>query len=432
MRPDGAPTSRCLTCSRHPASRHSGRSPDPVRRSRRCSRRRVAFRIACAPICRLASPTRFAPSARSSGLASTRSTSRSRWSIAFCFCSSRNRATSCRDPIRSTTRRTRSRGAVARPPPAINMPACGTRWQRSRGCCASGAESTISSCGRSTDASSREPPRDRSKPAAQRRAPTARTARRDEAAERALTALGTRPNRAGRIGIEYADLGVEQLGAVYERVLDLDHSGAHSAMRKQTGTFYTPQPLAEFVVRRTLAPLVSGATSEAILALRVVDPAMGSGAFLVAACRYLAGGVQARTRRRGPMLGSRFRRIGAGEHSTADRRALSLRRRCQSRRGAARALVALARDARARQAARLSRSSPSRRQQPHRRVARRSAPPQHAPAIGRICRCSISNRRPGGRDGPNDAAAPQPSLTRRDDTIDDVRAKEAAWAQLSR
>ena len=122
--------------------------------------------------------------------------------------------------------------------------------------------------------------------------PTPRSARRDEAAERALAALGTRPSRAGRIGIEYADLGVEQLGAVYERVLDLDHPGAHSAARKQSGTFYTPQPLAEFVVRRTLAPLVTGAASDAILALRVVDPAMGSGAFLVAACRHLAGGVR--------------------------------------------------------------------------------------------------------------------------------------------
>jgi hypothetical protein len=63
---------------------------------------------------------------------------------------------------------------------------------------------------------------------------------------------------------------------------------SHSARRKETGTFYTPQPLAEFVVRRTLAPLVEHAPADAILALRVVDPAMGSGAFLVAACRYLA------------------------------------------------------------------------------------------------------------------------------------------------
>jgi hypothetical protein len=41
-------------------------------------------------------------------------------------------------------------------------------------------------------------------------------------------------------------------------------------------------------VRRTLAPLVRDASTDAILRLRVVDPAMGSGAFLVAACRFLA------------------------------------------------------------------------------------------------------------------------------------------------
>lgn len=111
------------------------------------------------------------------------------------------------------------------------------------------------------------------------RAPTARSL----ALQRTLVALGTRPGRAGREGISYADLGVEQLGAVYERVLDLK-----SGQRKQTGTFYTPQPLAEFVVRRTLAPLVAGRSSDAILDLRVVDPAMGSGAFLVAACQFLA------------------------------------------------------------------------------------------------------------------------------------------------
>ena len=131
---------------------------------------------------------------------------------------------------------------------------------------------------------------------------TTRSTRRDRAAERALAALGTRRSQAGLIGIDYADLGVEQLGAVYERVLDLDpkpisegpaarlraNITTHSSKRKQSGTFYTPQPLAEFVVRRTLAPLVTGATSDAILSLRVVDPAMGSGAFVVAACRYLA------------------------------------------------------------------------------------------------------------------------------------------------
>jgi hypothetical protein len=125
---------------------------------------------------------------------------------------------------------------------------------------------------------------------------------RDAALRAALAALGSRPGSGGREPIAFADLGVEQLGAVYESVLDLDPAIAethgvrtpgrtrlrHSQRRKEYGTFYTPQPLAEFVVRRTLTPLVSGASSDRILALRVVDPAMGSGAFLVAACRFLA------------------------------------------------------------------------------------------------------------------------------------------------
>ena len=96
--------------------------------------------------------------------------------------------------------------------------------------------------------------------------------------------------------ISYADLGVEQLGAVYEHLLDFvvstqDPSGARmiaTGRRKATGSFYTPRALTEFVVRRGLAAVVQGRTPDEILALRVVDPAMGSGAFLVSACRYLA------------------------------------------------------------------------------------------------------------------------------------------------
>jgi hypothetical protein len=133
---------------------------------------------------------------------------------------------------------------------------------------------------------------------------TGRARHRDEALRSAMVALGTRPGAGGREEIAYADLGVEQLGAVYERVLDLDpdaldaiaraRAGSapstrqHSARRKDTGTFYTPQPLAELVVRRALAPLLADACADDILTLRVIDPAMGSGAFLVAACRCLS------------------------------------------------------------------------------------------------------------------------------------------------
>ena len=122
----------------------------------------------------------------------------------------------------------------------------------------------------------------------------------DHAARTAIVALST---RGGRERIVYRDLGVEQLGAVYETLLDYRPVAAPaprertapivtlesgSGARKSSGTFYTPQPVADHLIRRTLAPLVRDADPEAILRLRIVDPAMGSGAFLVSACRYLA------------------------------------------------------------------------------------------------------------------------------------------------
>ncbi|MFF0188966.1 Eco57I restriction-modification methylase domain-containing protein [Streptomyces sp. NPDC005244] len=75
-----------------------------------------------------------------------------------------------------------------------------------------------------------------------------------------------------------------------------------SGNRRDTGTHYTPKALAEEVVEHTLAPLcfapgpAEGAErgvwepkkAEELLKLRVLDPAMGSGAFLVSACRYLS------------------------------------------------------------------------------------------------------------------------------------------------
>jgi len=59
--------------------------------------------------------------------------------------------------------------------------------------------------------------------------------------------------------------------------------------RRNSGSHYTPRALTEPLVRRTLAPLLGDQPSpEQILALRVCDPAMGSGAFLAEVVRQLA------------------------------------------------------------------------------------------------------------------------------------------------
>jgi hypothetical protein len=62
--------------------------------------------------------------------------------------------------------------------------------------------------------------------------------------------------------------------------------------RRRTGSHYTPRALTEPIVRHALKPtlerLGDDVRPEAILDLKVCDPAMGSGAFLVEACRQLA------------------------------------------------------------------------------------------------------------------------------------------------
>jgi len=75
----------------------------------------------------------------------------------------------------------------------------------------------------------------------------------------------------------------------------------HGSDRRETGTHYTPKSLTESIVEKTLEPIVYFGPAEAearerwklktpaeILDLKVCDPAMGSGAFLVQVCRYLA------------------------------------------------------------------------------------------------------------------------------------------------
>ncbi len=59
--------------------------------------------------------------------------------------------------------------------------------------------------------------------------------------------------------------------------------------RRRSGAHYTSRAITAIVVLRTLAPLLHAAMSPGeILALKVCDPAMGSGAFLIEACRQVA------------------------------------------------------------------------------------------------------------------------------------------------
>ena len=155
--------------------------------------------------------------------------------------------------------------------------------------------------------------------------------------------LWTMPKGRSRERVHYGSLDVEDLGRVYEALLELEPGITTAAMsrlrraklevvlpaehsaryrgngaktgtrvawvedipagrfflrvglgRKTTGSYYTPHAFVRFLVRETLAPQIAERSPDfdpnpaAILALKVIDPATGSGHFLVEACRYLA------------------------------------------------------------------------------------------------------------------------------------------------
>jgi hypothetical protein len=89
-----------------------------------------------------------------------------------------------------------------------------------------------------------------------------------------------------------------------------------SGGRRSSGSHYTPRALCLELVERVLAPLVAALPaprSQALLSLRVCDPAMGAGAFLVAAAGYLADALIAAWRNEGvaPYASQRLERAAA-------------------------------------------------------------------------------------------------------------------------
>ncbi|MFN3683838.1 MAG: Eco57I restriction-modification methylase domain-containing protein, partial [Fimbriimonadaceae bacterium] len=106
--------------------------------------------------------------------------------------------------------------------------------------------------------------------------------------------------------VDFANLGSEELGGVYESLLgltpelqpdgSLDFQELAGNERKTSGSYYTPDDLVQLLLDSALDPVVREATKgkrgeeaeRAILELKVVDPAVGSGHFLVGAARRLA------------------------------------------------------------------------------------------------------------------------------------------------
>jgi len=173
----------------------------------------------------------------------------------------------------------------------------------------------------------------------------------DRALVEAIDLLSRRTTDGKREFVDYRTLGVRHLGSIYEGLLEYQPRYASEPMaavrggkgerwvraaevpegarvvvrrgagqvyletdrgeRKATGSYYTPQYIVEYIVEQTVGPLVEEAVArvkarskrakgkaaraaagqslvEEILRLKILDPAMGSGHFLVEATEYLA------------------------------------------------------------------------------------------------------------------------------------------------
>ena len=147
----------------------------------------------------------------------------------------------------------------------------------------------------------------------------------DAAIADAIDALSFERTPEGRRYINYRDLGVQQLGSIYERLLEQEVTldGGEVVVRpnvfarKDSGSFYTPDDLVSLIVEETVEPLarrrMDAFTAEAgrlasgelpehrrmgrlkmldpaerLLEAKICDPAMGSGHFLVNLVDHLA------------------------------------------------------------------------------------------------------------------------------------------------
>jgi type I restriction-modification system DNA methylase subunit len=90
-------------------------------------------------------------------------------------------------------------------------------------------------------------------------------------------------------------LSVEMLGSVYERYLEniLVISGKRvnsvkkPELRKKSGIYYTPKYVVDYIVKNSVGKLVERKKPDDIAKLRIVDPACGSGSFLISAFQFL-------------------------------------------------------------------------------------------------------------------------------------------------
>jgi type I restriction-modification system DNA methylase subunit len=90
-------------------------------------------------------------------------------------------------------------------------------------------------------------------------------------------------------------IGVELLGSIYERYLGSTirvtpqriKVEEKPEVRKAGGVYYTPKYIVDYIVKNTVGRIIEGKTPRQIEKNKILDPACGSGSFLLGAYQYL-------------------------------------------------------------------------------------------------------------------------------------------------
>ena len=121
----------------------------------------------------------------------------------------------------------------------------------------------------------------------------------------AINLLTRTRDKHGYFLLDYYALETRHLGSIYERILEYQltiNNGKISSLvdvreRKTSGSYYTPKLIVDHIVEHTIGPLITQITKNTksrasqinqIFDLKILDPAMGSGHFLVSAVNYVA------------------------------------------------------------------------------------------------------------------------------------------------
>ena len=90
-------------------------------------------------------------------------------------------------------------------------------------------------------------------------------------------------------------IGVELLGSIYERYLGSTirvtpqrvKVEEKPEVKKAGGVYYTPKFIVDYIVKNTVGKIIEGKTPKQIEKIKILDPACGSGSFLLGAYQYL-------------------------------------------------------------------------------------------------------------------------------------------------